>query len=489
MQISDFGNLITSGTLSFKCNKEIKGLYYDSRDVRPNSAFFCFSGTRTHGIKYVDEAIRNGAVLIIANEEVKKEDDIAYLITTDPIRHLYSKASSVFFDHPDRKLKMIGITGTDGKSSTADFIHQLLNMLNHKAGLLTTVSVCDGKTKYKNEYRQSTPEAFYVNKILNDAVKNGCEYFVLEATSHALSDEYDRLNMIEFSTSAYTNISSEHLEFHKTYKSYIDAKCKLAEKTKDNIFVYNTNKEIERIKNTPTNAKLEILTCPAIIRQNRKGMVFLYDNDEYDLKFWQEYNLENAFEAANIVSCLTKTPLCAVLEKLVFLKAVKGRFKLIKTGLGRNVIIDFAHTPDAYGKLLSESRKVFKNGNFIAVFGSSGKRDSSKRPDMGLEISKYCSTMIITEDDPRGEDLEDIFNQLISKIPTSMRKEIMIIRIDDRMEAIKKAIDLSQKGDSLFLLGLGAQKQMDLGDKFKYFDETKTVYDLIKEIKNKKGAK
>lgn len=489
MQISDFGNLITSGTLTCKRDKIIKGLYYDSRDVKPNSAFFCFSGTRTNGIKYVDAAIKNGAVLIISNEELEKEDNIAYLITSDPIRSLYSKASSVFFDHPDRKLKMIGITGTDGKSSTADFIHQLLNMYNRKTGLLTTVSVCDGKTKRGNKYRQSTPEAFYVNKILNDAVNNDCEYFVLEATSHALSDEYDRLNMIEFSTSAYTNISSEHLEFHKTYESYIDAKCKLAGKTKERIFVYDTNKEIERIKETATNAKFEILTCPKIIRQNKNGMVFVYDNTEYDLKFWQEYNLENAFEAANITSYLTKIPLYAVLKKLVFLKVVKGRFKQIRTGLKRNIIIDFAHTPDAYKKLLSESRKVFQHGNFIAVFGSSGKRDSSKRPDMGLEISKYCSTMIITEDDPRGEDLEDIFNQLISKIPTPRQKEIKIIRIDDRKEAIKKAIDLSQKGDSLFLLGLGAQKQIDLGDKFKNFDESKIVYDLIRKIKNKKGAK
>ncbi len=483
MKISAFTTIDPNGLLSStEPQREITSLCFDSRQASMGCAFFCFLGTQTDGEKFIAQAVEKGAILIITNnKDIEKIKNVSYFISTIPTRTLYSKASSFFFNHPDKKIKLIGITGTDGKTSTSYFTYQLFKLMGHKTGLLNTVNISDGEILEDNNYHQSTPESFYVHQVLDKAVTKGCEYFVLEATSHALSDEYNRLDGIKYKISAYTNISSEHLEFHKTYDRYIEAKCNLAKRTDEKVLFYDNNKECERIKVSSGN-KATVLQCPAILEQSLTELSFIYDGELYKLPFGQKYNLENAFEAANIVSLCLGVQLKEVLNKLRSLHPVKGRFTLVPNRIGRTIIIDFAHTPKAYQAIMENLIKFKGNSSFIAVFGSSGKRDSSKRPEMGKVLASYCEKLIITEDDNRGEDLHTIFEELTSSIPTFLKDRVTIKEIDKREDAIKEALSTSSVDDFILLLGLGAQKGMDKGSYIKEWDEEEKVKSIINEL-------
>lgn len=480
MQISTMRSLDPNGILYSKDPfKELSTLCYDSREAVNDCAFFCFSGTQTNGERFIDQATKKGASLVVTeNENVERVEGISYFISSLPTRTLFAKASALFFNYPSRKLTMIGITGTDGKTSTSYFTYQLLKLFDKKIGLLNTVYYSDGNTLLRNDTHMSTPESFFVNRSIAEAVNNGSSFFVLEATSHALSQEFNRLCDITYDFSAYTNISSEHLEFHKTYPRYIDAKCNLARRTKERLFIYDTNKELEKVLKSASSDKV-VLTCPKIIKNDLVALTFSHNRKCYTLPFGQSYNLENAFEAANIVSSALNIELDKVLEKLQYLMPVKGRFQMIKNEIRRNIIIDFAHTPKAYQALMESTLPFKKDHAFIAVFGSSGKRDSSKRPDMGRTLSLYCDHLIITEDDNRGEDLKTIYEELTSKIDDKDK----VIRCDDREKAIKTALNISSPGDFIFLLGLGPQIGIDKGSYTKDWDEEEVVKKLIKEAK------
>jgi UDP-N-acetylmuramyl-tripeptide synthetase len=482
MTITEFAALFPQGTLHSSSDSELTSLAYDSRKVEKGAAFFCFPGTRTEGSLFIGEAIKKGARLIITGKEPENfSKGVSYYITDRSIRPLYAAAAAAFYGYPAKQMIMIGITGTDGKSSTADFTYQLLNALGIKTGLISTVSVDDGTGKQRNHTHQSTPEAGETEKILFAALANGCRAFVLEATSHALSASLDRLASIEFDYSVYTMISSEHLEFHKTYDEYIKAKCALAERTKNKVFVYDTNKEYERIKEA-AEKRLVTLTRPEILSQSIDRIDFIKDGQAYFLPFGQAYNLENAYSAASVAAAVTDSPLTEVLPLLSSLRSVPGRFSRIENNRGINIIIDFAHTPKAYESILSECRKLNPQSRFITLFGSSGRRDSSKRPEMGRTAAEFSSVLVITEDDPRGESLEATFRELTSAIPEERLSQIKIIREDDRKKAIMRAIREAERGDFIFLLGIGPQEGIDLGTRTKTWDEEKAVRETLAEI-------
>lgn len=459
---------VISGKIIKAKNVELSSLEYDSREVKAGSAFFCFPGVHVSGAAFIGEAIQNGALAIVTVAVPSNIDpNVSYILLQDNIRVAYAKASSAFFSHPSAKLKCLGVTGTDGKTSTAYFTYQLLKAFGRKTALVSTVYTDDGTGFNYSPFRQSTPEAFPLNALLSKAVKNGAEFAVIEATSHALSNELDRLAGISYEHSAYTKISSEHLEFHKTLEEYIEAKCNLARRTKGAVFVYEDNKALEEIKKC--SDKVVLLECPAILTQSEEGLEFVYNDKIYTLPFFESYMLQNAFEAASLVSKSLSYPLCEVLAKLASLRAPEGRSKRIQNSSGRNIIIDFAHTGDSFISLFSEYRKLYKNGSFIAVFGAAGERDKSKRSLLGLAASRYCSILIITEEDPRGESDEAIYEELISAIPEEQKRRIKLLRIDEREEAIKKALELSAPGDTIFLLGKGHETSIEKnGIKYEY---------------------
>jgi len=461
-------------------DREITYVSYDSRDVRKNSAFFCFKGTKSDGNRYIKDAINNGAILVVTNEEPRGFlPDVKFIVTNENIRTLYAIASSKFFSDPWKNAVVIGVTGTDGKTSTCDFICQLLRMEGIKAGLISTAYIDDGTGRKPNDTRMSTPEAFYLQKHLAKCVENGCAFIVIEATSHALSHEYDRLAGIKFTYSAYTEITSEHLEFHKTVERYIEAKARLSENTTGKVFIYDSNKALKEIKEK-ANAPVETLTAPDVVKQSLDGIVFSYEGKEYSLPFHERYQLENAFEAANLVSAALEKPLGDILPHLAYLRNVKSRGDMIENNRGISITIDFAHTPDAIGKVLQEWRVSHDSGRTITVFGASGDRDRSKRPFMGKAASEHSDVVILTEDDPRSEKVEDICGEIISGI----EKPVELYVIPERMDAVKKALKIARRGDSVFFLGMGPEEYLDYGNGKKRYNEYKAVALALKELED-----
>ncbi len=467
------------GGLYLADNQMITSLEYDSRTCQKGSAFFCFPGNHTNGEEHISNAIENGAVLIVLStlpDEPAK--GVSYFVSDVPIRTLYAKASSWFYDRIWEKMKLIGVTGTDGKSSTCDFIYQLLCARGIKCGLLTTVYKDSGFGKMASPYRQSTPEAFALHSFLNECYLNKCTHVVIECTSHALSKEYNRLADIHFSASLYTEISSEHLEFHKTLDAYYKAKSNLARYTTGVVLAYKDSKAIDYIRKAAQN-RLVTLDKPKADTQSEDGIEYTFEGISYKLPFFQGYMLENAFEAANLVSRITKVPLELVLRDAEKLKGIRGRGERINNNIARNLIIDFAHTPDSFHFLFEEYRKLYKDGAFIALFGAAGSRDKSKREGLGREASRYCRTLIITEEDPREESCHQIAEEILAGISEERRRFLRIYEIENREEAIAKALELSNPGDTVFFLGKGHENSIEKNGSKREYSEYKAVLQAL----------
>lgn len=454
MRISDIARLCDCQLFLTK-DTELHALCHDSRTCTSSDAYFSFPGIHAHGDDFIQDALERGAVLIVTSHRHEElEGKVSVIVTNDSIRRLYALSSYAFFN-ASQNLEIIAVTGTDGKTSTSYFIWQLLNMTGHKSGLVSTVYADCGKGLEENKGCMTTPEAFTISQMMAASVNNGAKYFVLEASSHALSEEYDRLAGLTFKASCYTRISSEHLDFHKTYDRYIDSKLNLARRTAGPVFAYEDNKEIVRIRSV-AGEHLVILKAPHIICQKESGIIFLYGGKEYSFPYPEDFAIENAFEAACIVSTITKTPIDCLLFRLQELRNPAGRMETVRSEkTERMLVIDFAHTPDAFKRLFSSFRKLYPDRPFTALFGAPGSRDSSKRPLLGQVAGTYCHRAILTEDDWHGENPDEIMRQCASGIDNA---ECEVIMIQDRRDAIRKAIEKSSENEIIFFLGIGHQK-------------------------------
>ena len=466
------------GKLINPIDKEISYLEYDSRNVKKDSCFFAFQGIHSNGYDFIDQAISNGAIMVATNKLPKElNKNVSYLISDENTRVLYAKASSIFFSNPQEKLKIIGITGTDGKTSTTDYTYQLLNSLGYKTGLISTVYIDDGSGKTHCKTRLSTPEAFYIHSFLDRCVKNNVEYVVMECTSHALSKEYSRVEGINFTFSIYTTVSSEHLEFHKTLERYYDAKANLARNTYCNIFIYSDSPLLNKIKSIASHRVIE-LTKPKIINRTISSTTFLLDGNYYTIPLFGDYNIYNLYESIMVASRVTKTPMELVLTKCNTIKPVEGRFNVYNID-NHIVIIDFAHTPDSYEKLFSAFRLVDSTSPITAVFGSAGDRDKSKRKGLGEVASKYASTIILTEEDPRSESVIDISLDILEGVDKS---KTHIYTEEKREDAISLAFKISKPNSVIFLLGKGHESSISYNGYSRPYLEEKALLEIAKEL-------
>lgn len=467
-----------TGRLINPSDSILTSLEYDSRLVKKDSCFFAFDGIHCNGYDFIDDAIKSGATMVVANKCPETiHENVSYLISDESIRLLYAKASSLFFSNPQAKLKIIGVTGTDGKTSTTDYTYQLLNSFGHKTALISTVYVDDGSGKAFSKTRQSTPEAFYIYSFLDRCVKNNVEYVVMETTSHALSKEYCRVYGINFISSIYTSVSSEHLEFHKTLESYYDAKTNLARNTLSNIFIYNDCPLLDKIRNVAKHRVIE-LTKPTITKRTISSTSFIYNDREYDVPLFGQYNINNLYEAAMLTARVIKVPVELVLSKCNTIKPVEGRFNVINA-LNHLVIIDFAHTPDSYEQLFSSFRSVDKDSPITAVFGSAGDRDKSKRKGLGIVSSKYANTIILTEEDPRSESVIDISLDILEGVN---KNKVHIYTEEKREAAIRLAFETAKPNSVIFLLGKGHESSISYKDYSRPYLERQALLDVVKEL-------
>jgi len=460
-------------------DRAVCGIAYDSRDVKPGFLFVAMDGLHTDGHRFIPDAVARGAAAVVEARQLLDTHAGVTCIRLDNPRTALSPLAAAFFGHPSRSLRVIGVTGTDGKSSTVWFITQLLGFLGRKVGFLSTVSFQTSEAIVKNPFRQSTPEATEIHGMLREMVDLGKDFAVVEATSHGLSPRMNRLADVRFDAGVLTNVTHEHLEFHGSFEQYRADKANLfrslspaPDKTVEcpRFGVVNADdpsapyfREAARVPvfsyglgRTAGPGGTPDLGARAI-RADLSGTTFVMTHDGKEAEarvaipgpFW----VENSLAACLTVARLMEIDPLALAPRLQDLKGVKGRMDYVELGQPFAVIVDYAHTPGAFQKLLPWVR-AHTGGKTIVVFGSAGERDAAKRPLQGRAASENCDTLVITDEDPRGEDRMAIIEQIAAGCVNKTRGTDLFL-VPDRREAILLALGRAGPGDAVMLLGKG----------------------------------
>ena len=436
----------------------ITGLSFDSRTVRPGNIYFCLPGLTNDGHDFIDSAIKNGAVCIVHSKELLNMASGAVYIRVEDVNDAMNKVARIFYAKPSDKLKMYGVTGTNGKSTITNIIRDMINDKT-PCGYIGTIAIKYGDIELQPNL--TTPDAIFLQSKLADMVRVGMKACALEVSSHGLAQH--RVDGISFDCAIFTNLTYDHLDFHGTMENYFEAKSLLFKNLVKENGVSILNRDDEKYEALKDCSKARVVSYGinkeadyrAInIKMSSQGTQFdlVYSGHMYPIKT----NLVGNFNVYNLlaaVSALNETgyDLDKIIEKCSHIAQVEGRMERIDCGQPYNVIVDFAHTPDGMEKMMQFGRSITMPGHrLIAVFGSAGKRDVHKRKAFGELADKYCDYIIVTEDDPRDEDPKEIADQIKSGIQNTLH-----VFVQDRYEAIHQAISSAQEGDTVLLLGKG----------------------------------
>lgn len=518
---------------------EIESLVFDSRAVKKGALFFALPGTHTTGNKFIASAIKNGASAIVyegeITEEEKKEIDklessiqVAF-IKVKSSRFVMSPLAASFYDYPSKKLVVYGVTGTEGKSSTVSFIWQLLCLSGFKAGFISTVQYSLGGDAISNPEHQTTPEATIVQRELYEMVQNGCTHAVVESSSHGLSEKNNRLGDVLFDCSVFMNVTLEHLEFHGTYEQYKSDKANLfraldkhdhrkiingKEIIVPSVGIVNLEDKAATYFAKCSNCKIvgfttegkagkhavdnSIVELPAIPKEMpivvAKNILSKSNEISFDINFNEKSDFvisstPGAFNTYNILAAIiavTETTKKSV-EELVLLckelESVKGRMTVINEGQTFEVLVDYAHTPSSFETIFPPIKNRCK-GKIICVFGSGGERDTKKRPLQGKVAAKFCDYVILSNEDPRGEDEMAILKEIsVGSIEEGKIENENLFLIPDRPLAIRKAFNLAKKDDIVLLLGKSHENSIIYKDHIMPYDEISEAKKALGEIK------
>lgn len=439
---------------------EIKGLMSDSRKKRPDSIFFCVKGMMFDGHKFVDQAIANGAKVIVHSETIEDmHPEITYIKVKD-VLEVYNKVADAFYGHPSSKMLMFGVTGTNGKSSIACIIRDVMNEFK-PTGYVGTISIEYGSVKLPPLL--TTPDIDDLHGILSDMVDAGMKCCALEASSIGI--EQGRVDAIDFDVAMFTNLTHDHLDYHGTMKNYFEAKKRMFDRLKpEAIAITNVDDPYGLKIVEDTQAHILTYGIEHDADYQATNIQLLKDRTKFNLKvagmeYLIETNLVAKFNIYNLLAAIAAlncqgVSMTQMLPYLKDIKQVEGRMQRINEGQPFNVIIDFAHTPDGIEKVCQYASAVTPKGKrIIAITGSAGKRDTIKRPVFGQILDKYCDMIILTEDDPRNEKPEDIAEAIASGI-----KHTNYVMIVDRYDAIREAIEMADPNDTIIILGKGDEK-------------------------------
>jgi UDP-N-acetylmuramoyl-L-alanyl-D-glutamate--2,6-diaminopimelate ligase len=475
----------------------IKGLAYDSRAVRPGWLFFALDGTHTNGQAYIPQALRAGAAAVVCGAAPGEQTPGAVFIQAENPRAAMSGISANFYGRPSSRLKTIGVTGTDGKSSTVYFIHQLLEALGKKAGLLSTVSFLTNGEIQNNTLRQSTPEAPVIHRMLADMEQAGKEYAVLEATSHGLSPRTGRLLDVEFDAAVLTNVTHEHLEFHGSREQYLSDKANLfrclragrsAKKgipafgvanAGDSSYACIQAQTRERLYSYSARSPADVYASE--IKADMGGSDFiLHDGGKkaaLRIQLPGAFNVENVLAAAAAVSRMLGMAATELAPHIENLRGVRGRMTPLR-GAPFAVLVDYAHTPGSFERLFPLAR-AGTPGKLIAVFGSAGERDIEKRPIQGEIAARYAEILILADEDPRGEDPRELLLHIAAGTGRTEGEGLLII--PERRKAIARAFELAKPSDTVLLLGKGHESSIIYKNAPIPWDEIGTAQELLQK--------
>ncbi len=467
---------------------QIKGIAYDSREVKAGYLFVCLPGTKTDGHEFIEKAISQGAAAVIVSRNIEYLSNCTIIEVSD-VRMTFSMISAIFFQEPSRSLRLIGVTGTNGKTTTTHLIDRLMQEKEQiKTGLIGTVSYKIGQEKYP--VLATTPEATVLHEIFREMVDRKIFYCTMEVSSHALA--LHRVDDCDFNIAVLTNITEDHLDFHKTFLAYLQAKAKLflniPKKEGNYVVINNDDKNALYIKKATVS---EIVTygikkAADVKGENIKvtpsGVTFIVHAHQkafsLNLKITGLFNVYNALAAITVALKENVDP-AIIKNVLEEVSGVPGRFEKIEAGQDFTVIVDYAHTPDGLENVLSTAER-FCQGNLITVFGCGGDRDRSKRPLMGSIALRYSDYAIITNDNPRTESLFRIEADILSGIDHNIYRGKYEV-IPDRAEAIKTAIYRARAEDVVLIAGKGHETYQIFADKIIDFDDRKMARYYIKQ--------
>ncbi|MDC7220002.1 MAG: UDP-N-acetylmuramoyl-L-alanyl-D-glutamate--2,6-diaminopimelate ligase [Spirochaetales bacterium] len=478
---------------------EIKGIVYDSRHVDKDFAFFALKGVHVDGHDYLDEAIELGASVVVYSDEKMERKPGPYYIRVKDTRKALSPFSAAFYDYPSKEMTVIGVTGTDGKSTTVSFIQQLIEMEGEKCGYLSTVSYKAGDEEVSNPFRQSTPEAPEIQRLMRDMVDKEMEYAVIEATSHGLSPKNNRLGDVEFDAAVFTNLTHEHLEFHGTFEQYREDKCQLFRMlsdrfTDEELFFGVVNRDdpsadffIEAAGEVPIylysmkNKEADLYADS--FDAGVDGTTFLLhtpgEKKELTLNIPALVNVENLLAAMTVSAEVLGIDTMDLVPHVPKLKGVKGRMTRVAGKQPFDVVVDYAHSPGSFEKVLP-ALKALTEGKMIVVFGSAGERDVEKRSDQGEIAADYGEILILTDEDPRLEDPMAILEDIAFGVNDKVRDESLFL-IPDRRKALKKALDMAEEGDLVVALGKGHESSIIYSDGPHPWNEQAVLEELLRE--------
>ena len=460
---------------------EIKDVNIDSRKIGSGHLFIAMKGTQVDGHKFINKAIELGASAILLEDMPEELNEKVSYVQVASTEEEAGKVATMFYGEPSRKLKLVGVTGTNGKTTIATLLYRMFREFGYKVGLLSTV--CNYINDEEVPASHTTPDPIELNRLLARMVEEGCEYAFMECSSHAIQQH--RIGGLEFVGGIFTNLTRDHLDYHKTFENYRDAKKMFFDGLPKNAFAI-TNADDKNgmimVQNTKATIKTYSIKRMAdfhakLLECHFEGMYIEIDGKEVGVQFIGKFNVSNLLAVYGTAIMLGKQPE-EVLITLSKLKSVNGRLEPIQSPEGFTAVVDYAHTPDALENVLCAIHDVLDNkgGRVITICGAGGNRDKGKRPLMAQEAVKQSDTVILTSDNPRNEEPQAIIEDMLAGLDAIQRKKVLTIT--DRKEAIRTATMMAKKGDVILVAGKGHENYQEINGVKHHFDD----HEVIREI-------
>ena len=483
MKLETLLNDISTLAIVGETDIDIKGVNIDSRKIKDGHLFVAMRGTQVDGHKFIPKAIELGAKAILCEEmpEVKTPTPGVTYIQVKSTEDVVGKVATMFYGDPSRKLKLVGVTGTNGKTTIATLLYNMFRKFGYKCGLLSTV--CNYIEDEAIPSDHTTPDPIELNDLLHRMVEAGCQYAFMECSSHAIAQK--RIGGLNFAGGIFTNLTRDHLDYHKTFENYRNAKKAFfdmlpkdafaitnADDKNGMIMVQNTKATVKTYSTrTMADFKAKILEC------HFGGMYLDINGKEVGVQFIGKFNVSNLLAVYGAAVMLGEKPE-NILLVMSTLKSVSGRLEPIQSPEGYTAIVDYAHTPDALENVLKAIHEVLNGkGHVITVCGAGGNRDKGKRPLMAQEAVKQSDKVIITSDNPRFEEPQDIINDMLAGLDKQQMKKV--ISIVDRKEAIRTACMMAQKGDVILVAGKGHENYQEIKGVKHHFDDKEVLREIM----------
>ena len=461
---------------------EITDVNIDSRRIKDGHLFIAMKGTQVDGHKFVPKAIELGAKAVMCEDMPEEKAEGVTYVQVESTEDVVGKVATTFHGNPSTKLKLVGVTGTNGKTTIATLLYNMFTKMGHKCGLLSTV--CNYIIDEAIPADHTTPDPIELNRLLDRMVQAGCEYAFMECSSHAIAQK--RIGGLTFAGGIFTNLTRDHLDYHKTFENYRNAKKAFFDSLPKTAFAI-TNADDKNgmvmVQNTKATVKTYSIRTVAdfkarIIECHFEGMYLEMDGHEVGVQFIGKFNVSNLLAVYAAAVMLGKSPE-DVLVVMSTLHSVSGRLEPIHSPEGYTAVVDYAHTPDALENVLNAIHEVLDGkGHVITVCGAGGNRDKGKRPLMAQEAVKQSDKVIITSDNPRFEEPQDIINDMLAGLNAQQMKKV--ISIVDRREAIRTACMMAQKGDVILIAGKGHENYQEVKGVKHHFDDHEVVKECFK---------